>query len=99
MGNAWLGIIADTLGRPLEVLDAPQDAAALGAAAIAFVGLGRGRSLERSREHVRVARVIEPDPARTAPVRRGVQPVPVAARGARPVMRSTRCQCEDMAAA
>ena len=49
MGNAWLGIIADTLGRPIEVLDAPQDAAALGAAAIAFVGLGAWPSLDSIR--------------------------------------------------
>ena len=74
MGDAWLRIIADTSGRPLEVLDAPQDAAALGAAAMAFVGLGAWSSLDTVRQHIRVARVIEPDGDRGRPLRGRVRP-------------------------
>lgn len=63
-GSVWLGIIADTVGRPLEVVAAPQDAAAIGAAAIAFVGLGWWDDLRCVERLVRVGRTIEPDPAR-----------------------------------
>ncbi len=66
VGSVWLGIIADTLGRRLEVVAAPQDAAALGAAAIAFRGLGWWDDLRRVERLVLVERVVEPDPARTA---------------------------------
>jgi xylulokinase len=64
VGSVWLGIIADTLGRELEIVAAPQDAAALGAAAVGFVGLGWWDGLERVAELVRVERVVRPDPAR-----------------------------------
>jgi xylulokinase len=64
VGSVWLGIIADTLGRRLEVVAAPQDAAALGVAAIAFVGLGWWDDLRCIEGLVRVERVVEPDPAR-----------------------------------
>ncbi len=64
LGDAWLGIIADTLGRPIEVVDAPQDAAALGAAALAFVGLEAWPAIDAVATQVRVARVIEPDAER-----------------------------------
>ncbi|MET0771958.1 MAG: FGGY family carbohydrate kinase [Candidatus Limnocylindrales bacterium] len=65
VGSVWLGIIADTLDRELEVVASPQDAAALGAAAIAFVGLGWWDGLQRVDDLVRVERVVRPDPART----------------------------------
>jgi xylulokinase len=65
IGSVWLGIIADTLDRDLEVVAAPQDAAALGAAAIAFVGLGWWDELERVTDLVRVERIVRPDPARS----------------------------------
>jgi xylulokinase len=64
LGDAWLGIIADTLGRPIEVVDAPQDAAALGAAAMAFVGLGVWPAFDTVADHVRVARTIIPETER-----------------------------------
>lgn len=64
VGSVWLGIIADTLDRELEVVAAPQDAAALGAAAIAFVGLGWWRDLAQVADLVRVERVVRPDAAR-----------------------------------
>lgn len=66
VGSVWLGIIADTLGRELEVVAAPQDAAALGAAAIAFTGLGRWRGVGEVERLTRVDRVVRPDPARAA---------------------------------
>ena len=65
VGSVWLGIIADTLDHELEVVASPQDAAALGAAAIAFVGLGWWDALERVADLVQVERVVRPDPART----------------------------------
>jgi xylulokinase len=65
VGDVWLGIVADTLDRQLEVVAAPQDAAALGAAAIAFAGLGWWDRVERVTDLVRVERVIRPDPSRT----------------------------------
>lgn len=71
MGDAWLRIIADTLGRPIEVVEAPQDAAALGAAAMAFVGLGAWPDLAAIGERVRVARVVAPDAGRAARRDRG----------------------------
>ncbi len=97
MGDAWLRIIADTLGRPLEVLDAPQDAAALGAAAIAFVGLGAWPSLETVAEHIRVARVIEPDDARIARCDAGFDRFRSLHAALEPVMRSLVAVTNDMA--
>lgn len=64
VGSVWLGIIADTLGRDLEVAAAPQDAAALGASAIAFAGLGRWDGVGVIERLVRVERTIRPDPIR-----------------------------------
>jgi xylulokinase len=64
IGSVWLGIIADTLDRELEVVAAPQDAAAYGAAAIGFVGLGWWDDLARVTELVRVERVVRPDATR-----------------------------------
>jgi len=74
VGSVWLGIIADTLGRDLEVVAAPQDAAALGAAAIAFVGLGWWDDLRCIERLVQVERVVSPDPART-PARERLYPL------------------------
>ena len=63
IGAAWTGIIADTLGRPLELVARPQDAAAAGAAACALVGAGLADDV-RSAVPPRVERIVEPDPAR-----------------------------------
>jgi xylulokinase len=65
VGSTWLGIIADTLDRPLEVVAAPQDAAALGAAAIAFRGIGWWSELRCVERLVRIERVVQPDAERT----------------------------------
>lgn len=94
MGNAWLGIIADTLGRPIEVLDAPQDAAALGVAATAFVGLGAWPSLESIHDHIRVARTIRPDAARARGHERGFARFRALHAALAPIMRSLIASAE-----
>lgn len=40
IGDVWIQIIADVLGRPILTVAHPQDAGAVGAAACALVGLG-----------------------------------------------------------
>jgi xylulokinase len=65
-GRTWLGIIADALGRPLEVVAHPGDAAAVGVAATAFTALGAWRDAREVVRLVRVAERIEPDPQRSA---------------------------------
>jgi xylulokinase len=45
IGRTWTGIIADHLGLDLEIVAAPQDAAARGAAACALAGLGVAEDL------------------------------------------------------
>lgn len=64
VGEVWLGIIADVLGRTIEIVDRPQDAAAMGAAAIAFTGLGAWPSLATIGEHTGVHHVVTPDAER-----------------------------------
>jgi sugar (pentulose or hexulose) kinase len=63
IGAVWTSIIADTLGRPLEIVSEPQDAAARGAAACALVGAGIADDLE-SAVPATTERVVEPDPRR-----------------------------------
>ena len=60
----WGQIKADICGRPVLVCDAPESGA-LGAAIVAWTGLGRFASLEDAQKRVvRVARRFEPAPAR-----------------------------------
>jgi xylulokinase len=66
IGTSWTQIIADILGRPIAAIEHPQDAAAVGAAACALVGIGAQPDLRFVRERVRVERVFEPDPSRMA---------------------------------
>ncbi len=66
IGTSWTQIIADVLGRPIESIERPQDAAAVGAAACALVGIGAQRDLRFIRGLVRVERRHLPDPARRA---------------------------------
>jgi xylulokinase len=65
-GRTWLGIIADVLGRPLEVVADPGNSTAVGGAATAFVALGAWRDARDVVRIVRVAECIEPDPMRSA---------------------------------
>jgi xylulokinase len=64
IGTTWTQIIADVLGRPVASIRQPQDAAALGAAACALVGIGAQPDLRFVREIVEVERTYEPDASR-----------------------------------
>jgi xylulokinase len=66
IGTSWTQIIADVLGEPIGSIEHPQDAAAVGAAACALVGIGAQPDLRFVRDRVRVQRVHEPDPQRRA---------------------------------
>ncbi len=66
IGASWTQIIADILGRSIGSIERPQNAAAVGAAACALVGIGAQPDLRFIRDRVRVERVFEPDPARQA---------------------------------
>jgi xylulokinase len=63
IGSTWTRIIAETLGRPIEIVADPQDAAARGAAACALVGLGLADDL-RTAVPARIERVVVPSPGR-----------------------------------
>lgn len=64
--DLWARIKADALGRPVE-LTAQPEAGLVGAAAVAWTGLGRYPDLASAQAAtVRVARRIDPDPARAA---------------------------------
>lgn len=68
--DLWARIKADALGRPVELCEQPE-AGLVGAAAVAWTGLGRHPGLAAAQAAmVRVARRIEPDPARTAEIDR-----------------------------
>ena len=65
-GKLWRQIQADVYGMPVEILEA-EEGAAYGAALLAGVGVGVWPSVERACETaVKVAQVVEPDPARVA---------------------------------
>jgi len=68
IGSAWTRIIADSLGRPLQIVADPQDAGARGAAACALAGLGLAADL-RTAVPPSIERVVVPDPARAASAR------------------------------
>lgn len=64
--DLWARIKADALGRPVELCEQPE-AGLVGAAAVAWTGLGRYPDLAAAQAAmIRVARRIEPDPARAA---------------------------------
>lgn len=62
-GLPWLQTIADVTGRTLESAPNPQEAAAVGAAFIAAVGLGIYPSLEAIKSLMPAGHVVKPDPA------------------------------------
>ena len=66
IGETWLRIIADVLGRPLLVMRDPQDAGARGAAAALLVALGAWPDLSSAARLAVVEREVAPDPAATA---------------------------------
>ena len=63
IGASWTQVIANVLGRPLETIRDPQDAAARGAAACALVGLGGQSGFGFLKEAVEVERTVTPDAA------------------------------------
>lgn len=65
IGPVWTRLIAEALGRPIEVMGEPQDAGARGAAACALVGRGLAADI-RTAVPARVRHVVEPDPQRIA---------------------------------
>lgn len=72
IGSAWTAIIAETLGRPLEIVADPQDAGARGAAACALVGVGIAASLAGA-VPARIERTVVPDVDRVADARRRLE--------------------------
>lgn len=64
MGAMWTGIVADTLGRPLEIVAEPQDAAGRGVAACGFLAMGLASDVGAA-VPTSVVRTVVPDPARS----------------------------------
>jgi xylulokinase len=62
IGTTWTQIIADVLDRPIASIRNPQDAAAVGAAACALVGIGAQRDVRFVRDIVEVERTHQPAP-------------------------------------
>jgi xylulokinase len=62
----WPRILADVLGRPLEMLELAAEATSWGAAVAGGVGIGLYRDWTIAKAQARVAAVIEPDPQRAA---------------------------------
>ncbi len=72
IGTAWTAIIAETLGRPLEIVADPQDAGARGAAACALVGVGLAASLDGA-VPARIERTVVPNEDRVVAARRRLE--------------------------
>ncbi|MFI5299635.1 MAG: FGGY-family carbohydrate kinase [Polyangiales bacterium] len=66
LSDAWLQILADVIGRPLERVAQPRVAGAVGAALVAAVAHGTLRSLEDARSAVKIDRRFEPRSAARA---------------------------------
>ncbi len=64
--EVWIQAVADALGIPVELVEAPQHAGAVGAALLAAVGGRALPSVLAIRERVRVARTVAPRPAHRA---------------------------------
>jgi sugar (pentulose or hexulose) kinase len=68
IGSLWTRLIADALGRPLQIVADPQDAAARGAAACALVAAGLADDI-RTAVPPTIEREVVPDPDRAARAR------------------------------
>jgi xylulokinase len=64
IGDVWIQIIADVLGRPILTVANPQDAGAVGAAACGLVGLGLQPDFEFVRRLAMTDREFVPDERR-----------------------------------
>ena len=65
IGDVWIQIIADVLGRPILTVAHPQDAGAVGAAACALVGLGLKPDFEFARSLAVIDREFAPNKGRS----------------------------------
>lgn len=68
IGAVWTQVIADTLGRPLDIVAEPQDAAARGVAGCALVAVGAAADVG-SAVPAHVTRTVRPDPVRSGTAR------------------------------
>jgi sugar (pentulose or hexulose) kinase len=60
IGQTWLQIIADVLGREIDSVAAPQDAGARGVAALALAALGAETDLQFVRDDAVIERTLRP---------------------------------------
>jgi sugar (pentulose or hexulose) kinase len=59
----WSQIMSDVLGRPLNIVEHPLEAGAMGAALTVAVGLGVYPNMDAVDELIRIQRTVEPRPA------------------------------------
>ncbi len=59
----WSQIISDVTGRPLEIVEHPLEAGAMGAALTVAVGMGVYPDMDAVDDLIRIARIVEPQPA------------------------------------
>ncbi len=64
LSRPWMQILADVTNRPVEVVQEPQEAGAVGAALTAAVGIGAHPGFPHLRNLVRIAARYEPLPGR-----------------------------------
>ena len=58
--SVWTQILSDITGRPLNVVENPQEAGAIGAALTVAVGMGVYRNMEETDDLIRILRVVRP---------------------------------------
>lgn len=63
---AWMQILSDVTGREIRVCADPRNAGAVGAAAVALIGLGALPDFESVKQFVKIDRVYMPDPRNKA---------------------------------
>jgi xylulokinase len=59
----WTQITSDITGRPLKIVEHPLEAGAMGAALTVAVGMGIYPDMDAIDDVIKIARVVEPDPA------------------------------------
>ncbi len=64
LDSGWMQIMADVTGHEIRVCADPRNAGAVGAAAVALIGLGELESFEDVKEFVKIARAYSPNPTR-----------------------------------
>ncbi len=66
LDEEWMQIIADITGKSFSVVKDPRNAGAVGAAAVALIGLGELSGFAQAKDFVRIDRVYRPNPAHKA---------------------------------